>query len=543
MAQVIKIEIPVDIVNNSEPALSNIIKGLFTMDNAAKKTQKSLRSMTASDGGSRFERSYQKAMASMRSLMTAGKQRYQSVMELKDRVSPAVKKIASGLKSVAGKTWRVTMKAADFVTAPVRKAAGFLSSPLMAAGVSLSAGALAGDAIGTYAGFTSQMSEVKAIAGATQTEFAQLTDKAKEMGATTKFTAQESAEAFNYMGMAGWKASDMLGGIEGVLNLAAASGENLGTTSDIVTDALTAFGMKASDSTHFSDVLATAASNANTTVSGMGDTFKYVGSMAGALGYSIEDVALATGLMANIGVKGTMAGTALNAIMTRLSTNTNGATDTLRAMGVEFFNADGSARALSTVMGELRTATAGMTAEQKLNLANTVAGMEAQKGLLAILNASEEDYNKLSTAIENADGASKRMADTMLDNLSGKFAFLKNAVDGVKIAFGERVQPYLMDGLDWLIGKMPAVQDALMRGVDKVEAFAGSIKEKVAGFTSTSEWENAGLFGKIHIAWDELIGQPLSDWWNGDGKAKVADMAHDIGAGLGTGLSDRKSVV
>lgn len=527
MGQVIKIEIPVEVTDKSEPALSNITNKLKKMDETARATSRGMENAGKVSG---IERAYQKAK-------TWGTSRYQAAMEIKDRASPVISKLSGAMKGFAGKTWRTTIKAVDLATAPIRKVGSLLKSPLMAAGVTLSIGGAIGSAVNTYAGFESQMSTVKAISGATQDEFVQLTAKAKEMGATTKFTAQESAEAFTYMGMAGWKASDMMSGIGGILDLAAASGESLGTTSDIVTDALTAFGLKASDSGHFADVLATAASSSNTTVSGMGDTFKYVGSMAGALGYSIEDVSLAVGLMANSGIKGSMAGTALNAMFTRLSTNTSGATDAIRDLGVEFFNQDGSARDLSDVMGELRTATAGMSAEQKSALANTVAGMEAQRGLLAILNASEEDYNKLSTAIENADGASQKMADTMLDNLSGKFTLFKSALDGVKISLGERIQPYLMSALDWLTVKMPDVEDALMRGMNWVDQFVDNTKEKITEFTSGSEWSDAGLFGKMHIAWDELIEKPFLEWYSGGGSEMLTGKAAMIGQSIGTGLS------
>ena len=240
---------------------------------------------------------------------------------------------------------------------------------------------------------------------------------------------------------------------------------------------------------------------------------------------------------ANAGLKGSMAGTSLNAMFTRLSTNTNGATDAIRELGVEFFNSDGTARKLSDVMGELRTATAGMSAEQKSNLAYTVAGMEAQKGLLAILNASEEDYNNLSEAINNADGASKRMADTMLDNLSGKWTMFQSALDGVKIALAERMEPYLMKGLEWLTEHMPDLENALLSGAKRIEDFVSNTKKKISGFTATAEWENADFFGKVKIAWDEIIANPFSEWWNGSGKMKMAGIAKDVGLGLGTGIS------
>lgn len=537
MAQVIKIEIPVEVTDKTDPALSDIKNDLKSLDESAKSVKKSMETVGKSSGMSGFERSYQKIANSMKKFASAGKQKYQAVMEVKDMATPIISKISSGIKGVAGKAWNITMKVGNIATAPLRAAARMASSPLAAAGVSLSAGAAVASSVSTFAGFESQMSKVAAISGATQEELTQLTAKAKEMGATTKFTAQEAGEGFEYMAMAGWKTSDMMSGISGILNLAAASGESLGTTSDIVTDALTAFGLKASDSTHFSDVLAAAASNANTTVSGMGDTFKYAGSMAGSLGYSIEDIALATGLMANTGIKGTMAGTALNSIMTRLATNTSGAADTIRGLGVEFYNADGTARDFSDVMGDLRKATAGMNDEQKSAFANTVAGLEAQKGLLAILNASEQDYNKLSDAISNADGASQRMSNTMLDNLSGKFTLFKSALDGVKIALGERFQPYLMDALEWVTKKMPDFQTALMNGMDRVEDFVTGTKEKISAFTSSSEWQSAGFFGKMEIAWDELIADPFAEWWSGRGKGKMESVAKDIGLGLGTGIS------
>ena len=294
--------------------------------------------------------------------------------------------------------------------------------------------------------------------------------------------------------------------------------------------------MKAGDAGHFSDVLAAAASNANTTVSGMGETFKYAGSMAGSLGYSIEDVALMTGLMANTGIKGTMAGTALNSIFTRLSTNTNGAADAMKDLGISFFDSNGQARDLSDVMGELRTATAGMTAEQKSNLANTIAGTQAQKGLLAILNASEEDYNKLADAINNADGAAANMSETMMDNLQGSITLLQSAVDGVKISFGERLSPYVRSLADWLTDQMPAVESGLDEMMDWVDTKVDRMKKKFHDLTESEEWKNADFLGKVKLSWDEFIADPFKEWWDTKGKAKFADFAGDIGKGIGSGI-------
>lgn len=294
-------------------------------------------------------------------------------------------------------------------------------------------------AIKTGADFEAAMSNVAAISGATGDDLKSLTDKAKEMGAKTKFSATESAEAFSYMAMAGWKTTDMLEGIEGIMNLAAASGEDLATTSDIVTDALTAFGLSAKDSTHFADVLAQASSNANTNVGLMGETFKYVAPVAGALGFSAEDCATAIGLMANSGIKASQAGTSLRSIITRMAKPTKDVQGAMDALGVSLTNSDGSMKSLNEIMVDLRKGFAGLTADQKAQMAATLGGQEAMSGLLAIVNASDEDFASLTDSIANCDGAAQKMADTMNDNLSGQITILKSGLEGLAISLYEEM--------------------------------------------------------------------------------------------------------
>lgn len=326
------------------------------------------------------------------------------------------------------------------------KLAGF-SSAATSAGRSLTKGLtvpLAGvgaAAVAVTAKFDAGMSKVKAISGATSSEMEQLRAKAKEMGAQTKFSATESAEAFNYMAMAGWKTADMLDGIEGIMNLAAASGEDLATTSDIVTDALTAFGLSAKDSTHFADVLAAASSNANTNVSMMGETFKYVAPVAGALGFSVEDVSTAIGLMANSGIKGSQAGTALRNLFTKMAKPTKESAAAMEKLGVSLTDSQGNMKDFNTIMGELREGFAGLTQAEKAQTASALAGQFGMSGLLAIVNSSEKDFNKLQDAIYNADGASKEMADTMMDNLPGAITLAKSALEGLGIRIGEVITP------------------------------------------------------------------------------------------------------
>lgn len=283
------------------------------------------------------------------------------------------------------------------------------------------------------ADFEAGMSEVQAISGATGDELIQLTEKAKEMGAKTKFSASEAAEAFKYMAMAGWKTNDMLEGIEGIMNLAAASGEDLAQVSDIVTDGLTAFGLSAKDSGHFADVLAAASSNANTNVGMMGESFKEVAALSGTMKYSIDDMAVAIGLMANSGIKGSKAGTALKNAIANMAKPTDAMAALMDKYNLSLANADGTMKPFSQVVDELRKAFGGLSKDQQASAAATLFGKEAMAGMLSVINASEADYTKLKTAIANADGSAKEMADTMQDNVKGSLVILGSTLEGLGI--------------------------------------------------------------------------------------------------------------
>lgn len=531
MAETIRIEIPIETVDKTDPGVSNATKKLGKLGDAADKAGQSVD--RSREYVSKFD---EQANKTQQNLAKWAKEKYQIYLEAKENISPVLDTIGGGVKSLAGKTWSFTLKALDFATTPVRTLLNLLKSPLLQAGAFFGVSLGLTDTINTQKDFEAAMSQVQAVSGADSDELDQLTKKAEEMGATTKFTATDSAEAFNYMAMAGWKTEDMLDGISGIMQLAAAANEDLGTTSDIVTDALTAFGLKASDAGMFSDVLAAASSNANTNVSMMGETFKFAASMAGSLGYSVQDVALMTGLMANSGIKASMAGTALNSIMTRLSTNTHHARDTLEELGIKFFDAQGNARPLVDVMEELRDATANMNDEQKTSVANAIAGTNSQKGLLAILNASETDYNKLANAIDNAAGASERMADTQLDNLSGSITLLQSAVDGVKISFGSRLNHYVRDVADGLTAAMPDVEAALSDFMDFVDRKYDVMQAKMRDLTASDEWQNADFGGRVKLAWDEIVAEPFGEWWKNTGKSMVSNIAGDVGRGIGSGI-------
>ena len=333
-------------------------------------------------------------------------------------------------------------------------------------------------ALKTSSDFEAGMSEVKAISGVTGESFTQLENKAIQMGAKTKFSASESAQAMKYMAMAGWDAEEMMSGISGVMDLAAASGEDLATTSDIVTDALTAFGLQASDSAHFADVLAQASSKSNTNVGLMGETFKYVAPVAGALGYSIEDTAVAIGLMANSGIKGSQAGTALRSTITRLAKPVGEAKDAVEELKISITNTDGTMKPLSQTMVELREKFAGLTEEQKAQYAAMLAGQEGMSGLLAIVNASDEDFQKLTDEINNANGAAEDMAKTMQDNLKGSVTIFKSTAESAAISIGKKLAPEVRKFVDQgtkLITKFNNMSDAEKENIIKMGKLAATI--------------------------------------------------------------------
>ena len=333
-------------------------------------------------------------------------------------------------------------------------------------------------AVKTAADFDSAMSKVAAVSGATGSEFDALRDKAREMGSKTKFSASEAAEAMNYMAMAGWKTEDMLGGIEGVMNLAAASGEDLATTSDIVTDALTAFGLTAQDSGHFADVLAAASSNANTNVSMMGETFKYAAPIAGALGFSVEDTAEAIGLMANAGIKGSQAGTSLRTIMTNLSGDVKICGANIGEVTVATTNADGSMRDLSDILADCRVAFAGLSESEQAAAAESLVGKNAMSGFLALMNAGEGDINKLSSAIANCDGTAANMADTMNNNLEGQLTILKSQLQELAISFGDLLMPAIRQIVSWIqsfVDKLNSMDEGTRKVIITVALVAAAI--------------------------------------------------------------------
>ncbi len=371
-------------------------------------------------------------------------------------------------------------------------------------GVTLPLSILGTKAVSTAASFEDGMLKVQSLSGATQEEYKKLSDAAKQYGASTAWTAKDVADAMGYMALAGFDTNAILASTGGMLSLASASGEDLATVTDILTDSMTAFGDGAGDASRYADVLATTQAKSNTTVGLLGEAFKYVAPLAGSYGYKLEDVSTALGMMANAGVKGSMAGTALSSIMTRLGTDTDGCRSVIEEMGVAFYNQDGTARNLSDVMKDLCDKTKDLSVEQQSALAKHIAGMEAQKGLLAILNQGSKAYEELEGKIKSCNGAASDMASNMESGMGGSLRSLKSALEGVCIVLGEKLAPYVTKAAEkikefttWFQNLDEKTQDNIVR-FGLLAAAAGPVLNIFGKGIST--------IGKLVSAGSKLIG-------------------------------------
>lgn len=415
----------------------------------------------------KYERELNEATAEMKAL-----ERQQQVLNTTmGKIGNKFSELGPRLQEIGGKMQSVGRNMSMYVSAPI--VAGF------------------GAAVKKSIDFDDSMRKVKATSGATGSEFQQLRDKAIEMGAKTKFSASESADALNYMALAGWDTKDMLGGIDGVMQLAAASGEDLGQVSDIVTDSLTAFGMKAKDSGHFADVLAQTSSKANTDVRGLGEAFKYAAPVAGALGYTVEDTSIAIGLMSNAGIKGEKAGTALRTMFTNLSKPTGDMKKKMDELGISITDSNGNMLPMRDVMDQLRGKFKGLSKEQQASAAATIFGKEAMSGALAIINASDEDYQKLTKSIDGSKGAAKRMSDEMEGGIGGSIRQMKSAIESLAISIGDVMAPYIKKLAEWLshaankLNEIPKGAQKIVVGLGLLAAAIGPLLVTLGVMVST----------------------------------------------------------
>lgn len=337
---------------------------------------------------------------------------------------------------------------------------------------------LGGAAVKTAADFEASMSNVKAITGATGEDFEKLTALAQDLGKTTAWSASEVAEAMQYTGMAGWTAQENIDGLAGVLNLASATGTELASTSDILTDAISAFGDTAADASRYADVMTAASTNANVNVELLGESYKYVGSLAGTMGYEIDQVTTALAAMGNQGIKGSQAGTSLKNAISNLAAPTDAMQKAMDDLGISIVNNDGTMKSFEDVVDNLQSSFAGLTEDQQAAYAKTLFGKNAMAGMLALINTSTEDYNKLADAISNSGGAAEDAANTQLDNLKGQLTLLKSAVEGIAISFGNKLLPYLKKAAEFAQGladKINGLSDEQMDLIIKIAAVVAAI--------------------------------------------------------------------
>ncbi len=368
-----------------------------------------------------------------------------------------------------------------------------VTTPILAAGAA---------AIKVGMDFEEGMSKVEAISGASGKDLESLKELAKDMGATTRFSATQAAEGLEYMALAGWETKEMLDGLPGVLDLAAASGEDLGRTSDIVTDGLSAFGMEAKESARFADVLAAASANANTDVSGLGAAFQYVAPVAGALGFNIEDTATAIGLMSDNGIKGQKAGTALRTMMTNLAKPTEAMQKQMDKLNISLTDGEGEMKSFDEIMQDLRKGFSGLTEEQQASAAATIFGKESMSGALAIIGTTDDEYNKLSKSIADSNGAASEMAEVMQDNAKGAMIEFKSALEGIGIEASEHMLPALTDiikGATDLVRKFGDLDDEQQKQILKWAGIAAAVGPAsiVLGHTATGLGNVLTFGGKV----------------------------------------------
>ncbi len=442
-------------------------------------------------------------------------QAIESMKKLGREIQNTGKQIQNAGKTIANAgatlTKAVTLPIAGVATAAVKTAADFEASMSKVGAI---AGAVADDEISGIIQKAGEMGlSFKEGENITETAMNILKAKAQQMGATTAFSASESAEAMQYMAMAGWKTADMMDGIAGIMNLAAASGEDLAATSDIVTDGLTAFGLTAKDSARFADVLAAASSNANTNVSMMGESFKYCAPIAGSLGYSVEDTAVALGIMANSGVKGSQAGNALKTSLARMASGTGEVGKAMKELGISMENSTGGTKSLMEVMENLRSSigtvdvdlidsggnlrqyddivadlsktTKGLSQIQQIQAASTIFGKDNMAAMLTLVNAGTEDFDELTKAIYGSSGAAETMAGKMLDNLNGQITLLKSAIEGILITVGDKLLPYIKKVVTWFqtaADYINGLSDAQVNNIVKWAGIAAAIGPAILMF-------------------------------------------------------------
>lgn len=489
---------------------------------------------SATEKVGKMEAAIKKAQSSIDKMQKMSK--IELTMYAVDKASNIMNSVWNTGKGLAGKAFSVTLKAVDLVTAPVQGIMNLLKNPILqAAGIAGISFGVA-DTINTFADFEHQMSAVAATAMASQSELQALTEQARQLGAETAFSAIEVAQGMENLASAGFTVNEIIKTMPGLLNLAAASGEGLARSSEIAAGALRGFGLDVSETQKVADVLASAAAETNASVNSIGEALQYIAPGANAAGISLENTVAAIGLLANNMIDGTSAGTGLRTILTSLTERSKEASKLISDLGINFFDAEDNAKDFTGIVSEMEKALSGMSQKKRMDTLDTLFGKEGASIMNILLQETSDKLSSVTDGFYDVTGAAQEAASIRMDNLKGTFEELSGAVDEFKLSIAEKAEPYLRQFASWLTDRIPSATEAAIRAFDWAEEKVKGVMNTIKEFTNTDEWANADFFGKIGIAWDNLIAEPFSEWWDGTGKPKVAGIAQDIGSGIGSSI-------
>jgi len=485
----------------------------------------------AETSADKFTRRMEKSERTLRSMF---KDQFKLIIAAIDRASPVLKTIWDSAKGLTTRTWHVAVRMKDFITAPFRKIWDVINSPitmaLSVAGIGLSAT----EVLSTFNEFETGMSAVRSLTGATDEDFLLLKQTAKDLGATTSFSASQASEGMQYLAMAGWDTSQIIAAMPGLLDLAAAGATDLGVAADIVSDVMTAMGMSADQASRAADVFARTATSSNTTIEGLGETLKYAAPIAHSFGMTLEEVAAIAGMMGDAGIKGSQAGTALRSALLRMADPAAEAAEWMKKLNLSFVGSDGSMKSMTAIMRDTNRAFGTLTEAERLAAAQAIFGTEAASAWLAVIEQGPDTYDAFTQSLYGAAGAADEMAKIRLDNLSGDMEELGGALETAKLELMEKINPYLRSSVQWLTSKIPAVQTLLENAIDSGIERAGALKAQFAEVFGSAEFQNAdGFAGKFFVAWDKIIAEPFEEWWSGGGRQMMLDKLSDFGEGAG----------
>lgn len=506
------------------------------MGNAAKQAGASAQA-GMNQAGQATDRFTQRIERSQKTLRSMFKEKFKLIVEALDKASPVLKTIWNFAKRLTSKAWHVAVRMKDFVTAPFRKLMGLFRNPITMALSVAGIGMGVREVVTTFNEFETGMSAVRSLTGATGQDFLMLKQTAKDLGAETVFSASEASQGMQYLAMAGWNTNQIIAAMPGLLDLAAAGATDLGVAADIVSDVMTAMGMSADQASRAADIFAKTATSSNTTIEGLGETLKYAAPVAHSFGLQLHEVSALAGMMANAGIKGSMAGTALRSSLMSMAAPTKQAKEVMKDLNISFVAADGSMKKMSTIVRELSGAFAGLTESQRLEYTETLFGTYASSAWLGVISQGADVFDEFSYALDNSAGAAKEMAAIRLDNLAGDLEELGGAVETAKLELMEKFDPYLRQAVQWLTGKIPEIQARIETAVDKAIAKAKEIKDFVTNILNSADFKNAdGLAAKFFVLWDKIIAEPFQKWWDGPGQARVIAVVKRIAESIGNFL-------